>query len=208
MNSKPKINRLNQRMNGICVVAFSLLITSTAQAQSQAEAIGKAVTTGNFGALQSLKASSFSMPSDERLVLTALLEADGESSKAIYEKVLSEYPGSSLADLCRTRLIEYRSATNAASPALVPPPAKPQPTRPTDVRYTLQFGSFSTKPNAQNRVQELKGKVPAKVVEVKDASGKTAYKVRWVSSTATREEIDQFVRTLPKLADDPFVVEN
>lgn len=225
---------------------YAALVAATAPAlcaQSQTEAIQKYAAAGNAAGLQSLRTLSPPLAGDERLIITALLEQDGEVAKALYEQALVQFPNSSLAALCKRRLDEYKAALNATAlaappvavtptpvnPPIVPPkpapvvPLAPVATAPkpspapspvpppkpavAPAGFTLQFGSFGSRDNAQRRTEELKNVASTKIIEVKEPSGATLYKVRLNGGFRTREEVDAYAKKLPKLSTEPFIVE-
>lgn len=160
--------------------------------------------SGDIEHLETLKA--LPLAGDERLALDALTTTNGKRAAEIYLKLLAEYPNSAFAPLCRQRLAEYQSATKALAslaPA-APEPAKPEPAKPEPkpamgapaMRYTLQFGSFSSRASAELRVSELKPKVKTKVLEVEDDSGRKSFKVRWAEYLKNRDEARAFGQSL------------
>ncbi|ACF13529.1 Sporulation domain protein [Chloroherpeton thalassium ATCC 35110] len=168
------------------------------------ELILKSATTGNFEALEKLK--SLSLEKDEEMMLNALLEEDGQVAVAMYKQFLIIYPNSSLGSLSRARIMEYNTALKDEQAELVPAPEKSEqkPATP-EVRYTLQFGSFSTEENAARFAQKFPRNVPVKIIKVTDDFGRVSHKVRWDGYTVTREAIDRFAEKVPF---DSFVVED
>lgn len=166
--------------------------------------------SGDIEHLETLKA--LPLANDERLALDALTTSNGKRAAEMYLKLLAEHPNSAFVPLCRQRLTEYQSATKALAslaPA-VPEPAKPEPAKtepkpPTAVmppvsaptmRYTLQFGSFSSRASAELRASELKPKVKTKVLEVEDDSGRKSFKVRWAEYLKNRDDARAFGQSL------------
>ncbi|MCF8382664.1 MAG: SPOR domain-containing protein [Chlorobium sp.] len=125
---------------------------------------------------------NISIPS-EKLVVDALLSEDGPQAAYLYRKQLAEYPDPSLDELSRTRLSAFQFVLSGplafpeSVPPMAPPPdaGKPAATVPVKEKpvqqkiiatppatpvsetglYTLQFGSFSNRANAENLVSEL-----------------------------------------------------
>ncbi|MFN3386044.1 MAG: SPOR domain-containing protein [Candidatus Thermochlorobacter sp.] len=166
---------------------------------------------GDIEHLETLKA--LPLANDERLALEALTTTQGKRAAELYLKLLTDYPSSAFAALCRQRLAEYQSATKAlahlapvvSAPELVKPePAKVEtqsisatlPARTPTMRYTLQFGSFSTRASAELRANELKPKVKTKVLEIEDDSGRKSFKVRWAEHLKNRDEARAFGQSL------------
>jgi hypothetical protein len=147
----------------LMTLAFMLCLSITSlQAQSErgkfTENILHFAEAGDIEHLETLKA--LPLANDERLALDALTTANGRRAAELYLKLLTDYPTSALAPMCRQRLAEYQSATknfaHLVLTASAPEAAKPEPVK-TDAklpapaaaypvtRYTLQFGSFSTR---------------------------------------------------------------
>lgn len=189
------------------ILCMWLLPHATADAQpkeSVSDIILKYATTGNFSALQKLKDAS--LDKDEELMVSALLQEDGQVARAMYEQFLKLYPLSPLASLSRSRMMEYDAALQQSQSSLVPTPVKPPETRvPTEIRYTLQFGSFSTIENAKRFSQSFPPNVRTKIISVGDDYGKKSHKVRWAGYCTTREAIDSVSAKIPF---ESFVVED
>lgn len=184
-----------------------LLPQSTLTAQpkeSVSDIILKYATTGNFYALQKLKDAP--LAKDEEMMVSALLQENGQVARAMYEQFLKLYPMSPLASLSRSRIMEYDAALQQSQSSLVPTPKKPPEARvPSEIRYTLQFGSFSTIENAQRFAKSFPPTVRLKIISVGNDYGKKSHKVRWDGYRTTREEIDSVATKIPF---DSFVVED
>ncbi len=200
----------------LMTLAFMLCLSTTSlQAQSErgkfTENILHFAEAGDIEHLETLKA--LPLANDERLALDALTTANGRRAAELYLKLLSDYPTSALAPMCRQRLAEYQSATKnfahlvltaSAPEAAKPEPAKteaklPAPAAAYNVpvtRYTLQFGSFSTRAAAELRMNELKPKVKTRVLEIEDDSGRKSFKVRWADYSKNRDEARAFGQSL------------
>ncbi|NTW50950.1 MAG: hypothetical protein HGB19_14715 [Chlorobiales bacterium] len=191
----------------LLVFCMWLLPQATADAQpkeSVSDIILKYATTGNFSALQKLKDAP--LAKDEELMVSALLQEDGQVARAMYEQFLKLYPTSPLASLSQSRIMEYNAALQKSQSGLVPTPKKSPETRlPTDIRYTLQFGSFSTIENAQRFAKSFPKNVRIKILSVDSEYGQKLHKVRWDGYRMTREEIDSVATKIPF---DSFVVED
>ncbi len=191
------------------------LNTSVVFAQSEkgkfTESILHFAQAGDLEHLETLKA--LPLANDERLALEALTTTQGKRAAELYLKLLTDYPNSGFVALCRQRLAEYQSATkalaNLAPTASVPEPVKPEPAkvetqsvstampaRTPTMRYTLQFGSFSTRASAELRANELKPKVKTKILEIEDDSGRKSFKVRWAEYLKNRDEARAFGQSL------------
>jgi len=187
----------------ICVL-FAVASNGVAQKKSNmADIILKSATTGNFESLEKLK--TLTLENDEEMMLNALLEEDGQVAVARYKQFLIIYPYSPLAALSRARIMEYKTAIKDKNAELVPSPKKiTQKPSPPEVRYTLQFGSFSTLANAKRFARKFPRYVPVQIIKVNDDFGRVSHKVRWDGYTTTRDAIDRFAKKVPF---DSFVVE-
>lgn len=186
--------------------ATALLMATALSAQTQkgkfTDNILHFAYSGDWEHLETMKALPLS--SDERLMIDALTTTEGKRAAELYLKLLTDYPTSAFAPLCRERLAEYQTATKALAhlaPKL-PPPSKPElkserpaPNLPT-TRYTLQFGSFSSRAAAELRANELKPKVKTRVLEVEDEKGQKTYKVRWAEFATHRDQARAFGQSL------------
>lgn len=158
--------------------------------------------SGDWEHLETMKALPLS--GDERLMLDALTTSNGKRAAELYLKLLADYPTSAFAPLCRARLAEYQSATKALASLApkaaelaptVPKPEPPAASTPT-TRYTLQFGSFSSRAAAELRASELKPKVKTRVLEIEDEKGQKTYKVRWAEFSNNRDQARAFGQSL------------
>jgi len=143
--------------------------------------------------LESLR-KNLTIPS-EKLVVDALLSEDGPQAAYLYRKQLADYPDPTLDEISRSRLSSYQFALNQplAFPEVVPqmtaPPAPGRPSgsvpekpetakqtpppppaeRPVPVpeagSYTLQFGSFGSRDNAEKLVSRLSGYGPVTIIQ-------------------------------------------
>jgi len=201
---------VKQLMTLACMLCLSI---TSLQAQSErgkfTENILHFAEAGDIEHLETLKA--LPLANDERLALDALTTAHGRRAAELYLKLLTDYPTSALAPMCRQRLAEYQSATknfaHLVLTASAPEAAKPEPVK-TDAklpapaaaypvtRYTLQFGSFSTRAAAELRMNELKPKVKTRVLEIEDDSGRKSFKVRWADYSKNRDEARAFGQSL------------
>lgn len=90
----------------------------------------------------------------EKLLIKALLTEDGPEAARLYKEQLSSHPDPTLDQLSRSRL---RSYTDALS-------LKPgERTSATAGSFSLQFGSFSSRTNAEEFVKRLAPHIPATI---------------------------------------------
>jgi hypothetical protein len=200
----------------LAMLLLCLAPVALAQKGAFTDNILQYAATGDVDLLQNLKAAP--LAPDEKLAIDAITSSSGSQAAALYQKLLVEFPNSSFAALCRARLAEYALVLGATPkpvetkpldvkpstqlPAIEPKPL-PVASAPA-VRYTLQFGSFSTKAAAEKAIRDLKPKVSAKILTVEDETGNKAFKVRWTEYRADRDAARAFGAMLGV---DFFVVE-
>lgn len=182
------------------------LIAATGWAQSFTKEILQAATDGNRKVLEALRAQALN--DEERLIVNALLERDGTVAAKMYQSLIAKNPSSPFLNLAQLRLREYDLAlggrytattpaasltpnsTEASEPKqaevqlsaqlsdILPKPVPDKTARSGLIRFTIQFGSFSSRAQAETLQKQLRSKVATRIVEVNDDSGKIAYKVR------------------------------
>ncbi|KER10238.1 MAG: hypothetical protein HY22_06550 [[Candidatus Thermochlorobacteriaceae] bacterium GBChlB] len=200
----------------LAMLLLCLAPVALAQKGAFTDNILQYAATGDVDLLQNLKAAP--LAPDEKLAIDAITSSNGSQAAALYQKLLVEFPNSSFTALCRARLAEYALVLGATpkpveikpldvKPSTQIPTIEPKPLPVASapaVRYTLQFGSFSTKAAAEKAIRDLKPKVSAKILTVEDETGNKAFKVRWTEYRADRDTARAFGAMLGV---DFFVVE-
>jgi len=190
----------------LLVMAVSMLFSAGASAElSYAPDILQYVREDKVYLLEKIR-QKVSKPS-EKLLVEALLTEDGPKAASLYRKQLEQYPDPQLDPVSRSRLAAFDQALGLASSAPQPlppqtggtppsttslPPVKPVSTPVSSGIYTLQFGSFGSRANAQSLAQKVSARSLTTIVQMNGM-----HKVRLQQRYATREEAAAFARTLP-----------
>ena len=89
--------------------------------------------------------------------------------------------------------------TKPAEPQLSDILPKPVPNKTASsglIRFTIQFGSFFSRSQAETLQKQLRSKVATRIVELMDDSGRTAYKVRSESFYESKSEATSAAKKL------------
>jgi cell division septation protein DedD len=154
----------------------------------------------------------------EKTIIEALLTEDGPRAAALYRKQLQQYPDPMLDPVSRAKLYDYENmlgmasspAAPAAAPSTVPEPAPapaPAPAPPPvsspvppsapvaasgGESFTLQFGSFGSRENAEILARKISAYSPANVTQQNQM-----FKVRLLRKLASRPEASAYGKSIP-----------
>jgi hypothetical protein len=146
---------------------------------------------------QSLIAKNPSSPfvrlADSRLREYNLAVGGGYASTALVPTVPESKP--TVPKPAEPKASELRPSETQLSDGL----PKPVPNKTASsglIRFTIQFGSFFSRPQAETMQKQLRSKVTTRIVELSDDSGRTAYKVRSESFYDSKAEATDAAKKL------------
>ncbi|ANT64414.1 SPOR domain-containing protein [Prosthecochloris sp. CIB 2401] len=119
----------------------------------------------------------------EKLLVEAVLTEDGPKAARLYQEQLSSHPDPLLDQLSRSRLRSYAKAVGAK---------QEKRTSAAVGSFTLQFGSFGSRSNAEEFLQRLAPHIPATIYLENGL-----HKVRSLEKFSNREQAERIAAGIP-----------